>query len=104
MSQQYNADQAIIENSSKIIDETRAQLRAKVQQLNGQMAEVSGQWRGQGEVAFQNVQNTWTQQAQRIVAVLDDFQQNLRTNAAQYNSDDTQTAEGLNKFMGRLGG
>lgn len=104
MSQQYSADQAIIENSSKIIDETRAQLRAKIQQLNGQMAEVGAHWQGTGQSAFQNVQGTWTRQAQQVVEILDGFQQNLRSNAAQYESDDQQTAEGLSKFLGRLGG
>lgn len=103
MSQSYSADQAIIEKSSKIIDDTRNQLDGKIKQLEGQMAQVSAAWAGQGNTAFQNVQTRWSKEARDVVQVLEAFQQNLRGNAAQYNADDTSTAEGLNKFMSRLG-
>ena len=93
-----------IAKSAGIVDQTRTDLKTKLNTLQGQMEEVKAHWEGAGAGAFQNVQNAWTVQAKDLVDILDNFRENLIANDKQYTADDQGASDMLSKYTSQMGG
>jgi WXG100 family type VII secretion target len=104
MSDSHKVGAGAIAKSASIVDQSKSDLKSKLNTLQGQMEQVKAHWEGAGAGAFQNVQVAWTTQAQDLVDILENFRENLVSNDKQYTSDDQGSSELLSKYVSQMGG
>ncbi|HPB72383.1 MAG TPA: WXG100 family type VII secretion target [Phycicoccus sp.] len=99
----FSAAAGVINESAKIVDQARQDLRRQIADLNDKMGQVRAHWQGQGQASFDGVQQAWTKNAQDVINVLDTFEQTLRANEATYQAKEQDAASAINKYSARLG-
>lgn len=98
-----NLDGAIREGA-KVLDGAKRDLTSKLKHLSDQMDQVQKHWEGAGASAFTNVKIAWTEQANDLHDLLDNFRENLLENDKQYTQDDQGAADMLAKYTSKMGG
>lgn len=99
----FSAASGVINESAKIVDQARQDLRTQINQLTEKMGAVRSAWQGEGASSFDGVQRAWTKNAQDVIDVLDIFEQNLRANEATYNAKEADASQLLSKYNSQLG-
>ncbi|MBM6404232.1 WXG100 family type VII secretion target [Phycicoccus sp. CSK15P-2] len=103
MAQDFSAGAGVVQESARIVEQARGDLRTRVTQLCDKMEQVKAHWHGQGATSFHQVSNAWRTQTQDIVDVLEAFEANLTGTQRQYDADDAAAAASLSKYNSMFG-
>lgn len=82
---------------------TREVLVARTGQMHQRLQQLGGQWAGRGELAFQGAIQAWQRTADRVVAALDGFHEQLTSADATYEQTETGVEQRLNRYAAGLG-
>ena len=103
MAAEVSAADGAIKQGADVVARTRGELRSELSALEGKLAGIGSHWQGQGALAFNQLMVRWRDDASKIIAALDEFEQNLVTSQSTYTaSDDTQQST-FSRLSGRLG-
>jgi WXG100 family type VII secretion target len=71
--------------------------------LEGQIAQMTGQWSGAGGTAFFALQRAWTERQRVITGALDEFEASLRSTERDNLGTDQAQSANYGTLAGRLG-
>ncbi|UJP39873.1 WXG100 family type VII secretion target [Cellulomonas palmilytica] len=103
MAAEVSAADGAIKQGADVVARTRSELRSELSSLEGKLSGIGSHWQGQGAVAFNQLMVRWRDDASKIVAALDEFEQNLRTSQSTYSASDETQQSTFSRLSGRLG-
>jgi len=103
MAAEVSAADGALKQGADVVARARTELQGELSSLEGKLAGIGAHWQGQGAVAFNQLMVRWRDDASKIVAALNEFEQNLLQSQSSYTaSDDAQQAV-FSRLSGRLG-
>ncbi len=103
MAAEVSAADGAIKQGADVVARTRSELRSELSALEGKLSGIGSHWQGQGAVAFNQLMGRWRDDASKIVAALDEFEQNLLTSQSTYSASDETQQSTFSRLSGRLG-
>ncbi|ASR55337.1 WXG100 family type VII secretion target [Cellulomonas sp. CW35] len=103
MAAEVSAADGAIKQGADVVARTRSELRSELSALEGKLSGIGSHWQGQGAVAFNQLMVRWRDDASKIVAALDEFEQNLLTSQSTYSASDETQQSTFSRLSGRLG-
>jgi WXG100 family type VII secretion target len=83
--------------------QARSEFSAEISSLNGRLADIGGQWQGQGATAFIRVQSAWNDQVSRLLSALEGFSDALAGTERSFDLTDADVTTSLSQLTHRLG-
>ncbi|MCU1433121.1 MAG: hypothetical protein JWP95_2226 [Actinotalea sp.] len=103
MAAEVSAADGALKAGAAAVAQSRSELQRELTVLEGKLAGIGAQWKGQGAVAFTALMTRWREDANKIISALNEFETNLNSSQTTYTAaDDTQSAS-MNRLSGRLG-
>lgn len=96
------ADRALTRAADHVTT-ARGDVTSRCQQLGDQMAGLSGQWGGQGALAFQRLMVGWQDKQRTILDALGDLAVALQETERDNVATDQSEAAAVSRLQGRLG-
>lgn len=94
-------DQALT-RGAQMVASARQEMDAVVKGLAGKVGPSAG-WSGSGGSSFATTMTRWTEDTNKIIRALDEFEANLRASEQTYNATDDAQSQHFNKLNSRLG-
>ena len=80
----FRVELDVLQSKAQYVQNLVPQIQAQLQQLNGEMEALFGQWKGQASASFQRLHMTWSQDYGRLNQSLDRIGAELQTNHQNY--------------------
>ena len=93
MSGMFATESEVMVNTAKNVDATNDQVQAELNRVKGVVQDVAGSWKGAASTSFAGLMTRWDDSAMRQRAALTDIATNLRSNAAQFDSSETDNSQ-----------
>ncbi|WP_250447073.1 WXG100 family type VII secretion target [Actinotalea sp. C106] len=103
MAAEVSAADGALKAGAQAVAQSRGELQQQLKVLEGKLANIGGQWQGQGAVAFSTLMNRWQQNATTIINSLNEFESNLVSSQSTYTAADDQQSAAMNRLTSRLG-
>ncbi|HAN25385.1 MAG: WXG100 family type VII secretion target [Microbacterium sp.] len=103
MTGSISATEGALRRGAEAVSGARADIVDSIGRVRGELDQLSAYWQGGAATAFQSLVSTWSADAQRLTAVLVEFDGALRgTERDQAATEDAhqQTISGLGTMMG----
>lgn len=103
MTNEVRAEDGAIAKGAQIVADSKVQLNAEIQNLEGKLANIGASWQGQSAVSFARLMDAWRTSARKITDNLDAFEANLTSSQTTYTTTDEESASTLGNLQARLG-
>lgn len=103
MAAEVSAADGALKQGADVVARSRADLQRELSALEGKLSGIGAHWQGQGAVAFNQLMVRWRDDASKIVASLNEFEQNLLDSQSTYTASDDAQQAAFSRLSGRLG-
>ena len=103
MAGEVSAADGALKAGAAAVAQSRSELRNELSVLEGKLAGIGAQWKGQGAGAFTALMTRWREDANKIISALNEFEANLESSQTTYTSADDAQMASMNKLTSRLG-
>src|SRR5258708_5734168 len=91
----FRVDLEVLQSKAQYTQNLVPQIQAQLQQLDSEMENLFGAWKGQASASFQRLHTTWHQDYQQLNQSLDHIGQQLQRNHRNYlGADQSSTVSG----------
>ena len=103
MAAEVSAADGALKAGAAAVAQSRSELQNELSVLEGKLAGIGSQWKGQGSVAFTALMTRWREDATKIISALNEFESNLQSSQTTYTAADDAQSASMNRLTGRLG-
>lgn len=96
----FTTESEVMVSTAAGVDATSAQVQAELQRVKGIVEATAGVWRGAAAASFASLMLRWDESACALQSALGDIATNIRSNATNFDTSDTDNAHTLNHLVG----
>ncbi len=95
------AEGALLRGADTVAN-TRTELTGQLDTIRGQIESTRSSWTGAGALAFTTLMENWNETSNRMVRVLDDFEQSLRGSETRHQATEEAQQQMYSQLSARL--
>ncbi len=99
---EVTVERAAIQRAAAQLDAAHGVVTGLRTRLEGEHQQLTGGWRGQAASAFTNVYMTFDAEMAKVLATMQQLQQNMTQSHTSYNASEAQASQSVNKVSGLL--
>ena len=96
----FTTESEVMMSTANGVDTTSAEVQAELHRVRSVVESTSGAWRGTAAAAFASLMVRWDESARALQGALSDIATNIRSNATNFDTSDTDNAQSLNHLAG----
>lgn len=102
MTGEVSKQEAALLNAAKKVNEAQGDLDAELKAMANKLGNIKAHWRGAGSNAFEAVFAQWTNEQNKLVSALTEFETELMRSEEGYVATDEDQSASLNKYLSQM--